>query len=172
MGMRKKQVITKRLDFKEILRVLALLEQNNMNKSITAQQCGISRASVMRYEKKHWEDYLREKSIVRVETIHEQAEALKLDYEMERARQKINDSFEKAIFLMDERLADEELRKKISNKDLAMYISNLAPFLADKLGAAGLRGEPNGITNNYTAFVNNFMTQVGIHKESQKNAKE
>lgn len=152
---------------KEKLRYLRVLESNNMNKSETARQLGISRHTLTRYVGKHWDEYCDIKDTVYDDSLTVQAKKMLLSADLDKVRIDLLYSFRLAMNVLHERMDNKEDKSKFSNRDLIQYINALAPYLAEKqnlFGAKEVEEEPKQTRNT---FIQNFIDQVNSYKPDQ-----
>jgi transposase-like protein len=161
--MKKKHQYNSPFPYERILRCLALLEQNNMNISVTAREINVGRPTIYRWKKQYWQEYLAHKSKVKDQVHDVQAIKLSTVDEFDKIKEIFSETFKKAIVRAQEILDDPEKLKRLSNKDLIQLINVIAPYCAEKMGVMGA-GDPenNTIAQNHTTFVQNIIEKMSI----------
>jgi len=161
--MRKLQKHNTPFSYERILRCLALLEQNNMNISVTAREINVGRSTIYRWKKQYWHEYLAQKSKVKDQVHDVQAIKLSTVEEFDKIKEIFSETFKKALARAQEILDDPEKLEKFSNRDLIQLINVIAPYCAEKMGVMGTGNpEDNTIGANHTTFVQNIIEKMNI----------
>ena len=148
----------------EILRILAVLEDNDMNKAKTAFE--VSRTTIFAYVEKYWYEYVNSKAPTREEKHKITVERMMIAPDLSAIRNRVAQSFIAAMDEMNYRIADPELNNKVTNNQLIAHINNLIPYLLEKQAIMGVKEvEKDNPMNNYTTFVQNFVDKLNVKKE-------
>ena len=148
----------------EIFRILTVLEDNDMNKMKTSLEVGVSRTTMFSYVDKYWNEYLIRKDPTKEEKHKITIERMMIAHDLEAMRNRVTQSFIAAMDEMDARIADPELKKKVTNNQLISHINNLAPYLVEKQAIMGVKEvEKDDPMNNYTTFIQTFVNKMKIN---------
>lgn len=150
------------------LRILAVLEENEMNMSKTAKECAVSRQSLYRWKEKYWQEYIDNKIEIKdqVETIA----AIKVATveEFNEVREKMKITHELALLRLREILEDPAKIKYMAARDIVQLINVLSPYIVDKPSVAGVDKPSDEKTKNQTTFVQNIIHEMNIRGEKIK----
>lgn len=152
---------SKNFKLDEILRILSLLETNEMNMAATAREVQVDTSTIAKWKNKYWDLYLtrREETKDQVQDI----DAVKLSTvkEFDVLRNICSKAFNLAISRAIEILEDEEKLKKLSNKDLNEFIKNIGPYAAEKIGLSGT-SEPSQNGQQRTTYIQNIIRHLNV----------
>ena len=155
----------------EIFRILTVLENNDMNKAKTALEVGVSRTTMFAYVQKYWDEYLNSKAPTKEEKQKITIERMMIAHDLSAMRNRVAQSFIAAMDEMDYRIADPELKKKVTNNQLIAHINNLIPYLVEKQAIMGVKDvEKDDPLNNYTTFVQTFVNQMNVKPKNPNNS--
>jgi len=149
----------------EKLRYLRALEGNDMNKSLTARQLNISRSTLTKYYKLHWDQYLKQKSEVKNDSLNIESKKILLSADLENVRIVLAGSCQDALELMNDKIKNSP--ENISTKDLVAYITALLPYIAEKRVIAGAKDTTNNSSMPHTTFVqmiNQRIKKINLEK--------
>ncbi|MBN2747621.1 MAG: hypothetical protein JXR34_12915 [Bacteroidales bacterium] len=154
----------KRPDETQILRWLAVLDQNNGNKSKTARECGISRSTLINYEEKYWPLYLKQKGEAKDDTRKIAATKALIDHKLEEVRNIILEkAFTPIVNEINIRFTDPDQLKKIPTRVLIEGFREIAPFVAEKQGVIGTNPiNDNDPATRHTNVVQNIISNLKI----------
>jgi len=159
--MAKKKVKRKVFKQEEILRILCLLEANDMNMASTAREVGVDRSCISKWKKRYWDFYLERKNEVNDQV--RDIEAIKFSTVKE--FEELKDVCTKALRLALDRsitiLSDPDAVILMTNKDLTEFIKVIAPYAAEKVGLSGSE-PPSSPFERHTTFVQNIIQQLNI----------
>jgi transposase-like protein len=162
--MKKKYHNNKPFSIDRILRILALLEQNRMNYTKTANSTGVSRQTLYSWKKQYWHKYLSDKSEIKNQVHDVQAIKLSTVDGLNKIKEIFSETLELALLKAQEILTDPEKAKKLKYNDLIQLINVIAPYAAEKMGVLGA-GDPenNTIAQNHTTFIQNIIEKMSIN---------
>ena len=159
------------------LRILHLLEQNNMSVAKTVTESGVKKSTIYKYKRLFWQKYIERKQDVKRAVREKLVNDIVEKADFDKQRQKITSSVDRAMQLMNERLEDEDRRIRISDRDLAAYIGNMMQYIAEKPGITpgdrtdDLQTRKKTIINNILNHTTNTVTNNTVIKEEEKDAK-
>jgi transposase-like protein len=171
-GKRKSQTIrSNRVDRETIMRYLYVLEQNNMNVSVTAKELGLVRQTLNVWKQKYWDLYLKEKYgiVEQAETIA--AVKLATVEHFAEIRGIMTTALKLCLNHAIDILQDPEQIKKIRWSDLNKLIENLSQYTIDKPGMMGAEDPSKQANRDQPTFIQNIIKQLNIRGTQIKQEK-